>query len=246
MPNKSLKQRYMPVGEWNQHCEKTVVTSLSASEQAELNRYKNRQRRQDWLRGRFVAKQLISETCFDSQMSWESISILSQNEQQESVAPTVLIDGMEQPGSLSISHTKRGAWAGICLDQYLRLGVDLAVIEQFSDAFVKTWMTQAEQELIQDNLAKRNETIAIIWAIKEATYKACNTGEAYQPHRCHVSQRDGAKFECRYEYKDRVQSTNVKTDRIDGQVVAIVTSNASESNPHNEPVLVESNFGRNI
>jgi phosphopantetheinyl transferase (holo-ACP synthase) len=112
--------------------------------------------------------------------------------------PQVLVNGRALGWSLSISHTNRGALAAVSSRPDIMLGVDLVEPCAFGRGFAEVWFTPAERRWLESAglhprfveslpmVARQNRPStdvrhAIIWSIKEAAYKALNTGEQFYP-----------------------------------------------------------------
>ncbi len=119
---------------------------LGRRERAELAAWRDTRRRSAWLLGRMLAKQLVADVYGDLDLA--CIEILSRDAQWRVNRPRVWCDGNEQPSSLSISHSQRGALVALATDGDVLLGADLADNEMFSDGFVDLWFTPLEQALV--------------------------------------------------------------------------------------------------
>ncbi len=80
--------------------------------------------------------------------------------------------------SLSIAHTRRGALAALGCLPGVSLGIDLVEPRQYGSGFADVWFTPAERRWLP---AAGSRGQAILWAIKEAAYKAVNAGESFDP-----------------------------------------------------------------
>ncbi len=171
---------------------------LADGERAELDRLTHPQRRNSFLQGRWLAKQLIREYLVSSgriadgtdRSVLSAIAIGTRDAHGDSVRPAIRFIGEMQPWSLSLSHTETAAAAVFSADAHLRLGVDLTIESTPTPGFIETWFDADEQEYL--NNAAARETTAF-WTAKEAVYKALNTGERFTPRAIHVSRdADGA------------------------------------------------------
>jgi 4'-phosphopantetheinyl transferase len=92
-------------------------------------------------------------------------------------APEVWVDG--EPAGLGISLTDRAGW-GVCLvaDRAGAVGCDLELVEPRSLAFVRDFLTEAEQRLVlaAGSEAGRQVVANVVWSAKESALKVLRTG----------------------------------------------------------------------
>ncbi|MEX2285520.1 MAG: 4'-phosphopantetheinyl transferase superfamily protein [Planctomycetaceae bacterium] len=115
-----------------------------------------------------------------------TIAICSRNERRQSVRPAITIAEQIVPWSLSISHSERLVAALLITRPGITVGVDLASRQPFRPGFLRTWFFPSEQEWAQSG---PSDIAAIIWAAKEAVYKAFNEGESFAPHMVEILER---------------------------------------------------------
>jgi 4'-phosphopantetheinyl transferase EntD len=207
-----LARRYAAMRDFDESQLRDVEASLGVRERLELDLWRDQSRRNAWLLGRWVSRQLIAEEYGDSTAS--AIEILSRDAQGRVNRPRIWQGQQEQPWSLSISHTSRGAMAVLCMEAGTSVGVDLLPPEPLSDAFLRLWFTQAEQGWCRDSGGTK--TASFIWAAKEAVYKAVNQGESFAPRDVEIH-ADGS---CRYR---QVPLRHCRLERqwVDEQAAAI-------------------------
>jgi 4'-phosphopantetheinyl transferase EntD len=205
---------------------------LSAREQAELAAWRNARRRRAWLLARMLGKQLVADALREPGHARGAearrIEILSRDAAGQVNRPRIWRDGVEQPWSLSISHSARGALAALACSELVAVGVDVADVETFSDGFVDLWFTPAERAWFHET---QSPGIAcFIWAAKEALYKACNDGERFAPREIEVL----ADGRCRYR-TTALADCRLQSWTIDSQlaVLAMVRKGAHRVN-HSE------------
>src|SRR4051812_20747104 len=148
---------------------------LSSAELAEFARLRDANRRQQWLAGRWVGKELVGETYC---VAAEEVQILSRDEQQRSVRPRIYVDNQQVECSLSLSHSEVGALAVLVSSNGLSAGVDLVGAVPCNPGFQQLWYTAGERRWLQQDTRQRT---ALLWGLKEAVYKACNRGESWTP-----------------------------------------------------------------
>ncbi|MFI7542166.1 4'-phosphopantetheinyl transferase family protein [Actinoplanes sp. NPDC049599] len=89
-------------------------------------------------------------------------------------APYVLVDGA--PLGIDVSVTDRAGWA-VCVAGR-RVGCDLELVEPRSPAFVRDFLTAAEQRFVAARPAgdDRDAAANLIWSAKESALKVLRTG----------------------------------------------------------------------
>ncbi len=165
---------------------------LSTDERAELARLRDAARRQQWLAGRWLSKRFIGEAADVSDVG--QIQILSRDERQRGVRPRIMLDGRRLDWSLSISHTDRGVLVALVPTDLFSVGIDLARDVTTAAGFRRLWFSAGERQWIDDD--PRRATVA--WAVKEAVYKAANTGETWDPRDVEVVRQGSGDFPCTY------------------------------------------------
>jgi 4'-phosphopantetheinyl transferase len=156
-----LSQRLaeVPPGDgWLGETERRVLAGIEA-----------KRRRSDWLLGRWTAKAAVGDWLG---MPPSQIEILAAADG----APEAWLDGERAPVSVSLSHRGGRAIAAVA-DLPLVTGCDLELIEPRSDAFVREWLTGAEQRLVSSAEDSQRALLAnLIWAAKEAAAKVRREG----------------------------------------------------------------------
>ncbi len=226
---------------------------LSEAERRECGRYRDQSRRRQWLAGRWLAKDLLSEQLVPWPTERKEIKILSRDSQGRAVRPTVHVEQTPQAWHVSISHSRRGVLVGVSLNPAIRVGVDLAEPEDLNPQSLVFWFSAKERRRLRRGDARQ---AAACWAVKEAVYKAINTGESFVPRKFEVQSADGAAYHCRYQGDSLKDRSRIATWDVDGHiaVTAIVsqtpaelrevptTGGRTESDavPHQQPVLAGS------
>lgn len=157
---------------------------LSPREAAVCSTFRFPKRRDDWLLGRWTAKQALLRLQQDElgdPTGWEILA-------DESGAPVVHKEGRPGPLNLSLSHSN-----GRCLCTLshapLRLGCDLELVEARSSAFEETWFEQAEIELVGSFPGRwRPAAVTLVWSAKESVLKALRTGLSADTRRARIVQ----------------------------------------------------------
>lgn len=209
---RSIYRRYVPAHAIEAQCRRQGLSWLSSRERAELSNWRDRRRQRAWLWGRMVGKQLIfAKLQVDSELA--KIEILSGDGLGR---PRIWCDGIEQPWSLSISHTGHGVLAAVCGQERISVGVDITPCEGLSEGFIRTWFTPDETAWLRQTAPPAGAYF--LWAAKEALYKACNRGESFDPRQVEVLPQGG----CRYR-RVLLQDCRLQSWHIDGQVAALAS-----------------------
>lgn len=199
---------------------------LSETERRESARYRDARRLRQWLAGRWLAKQLLSEQLVPWCTNWQEIEIISRDGQGRAVRPTVRVNQSVQSWCLSISHSRRGVLVGVSLNSAIHVGVDLAEKEELNPQSLVFWFSAKERERLREGDGRR---AAVCWAVKEAVYKAINTGESFVPRKFEVFPCDTGGFECHHEGKPLNERSRITVWDVDDHVAvtAMVSSTAA-------------------
>jgi 4'-phosphopantetheinyl transferase len=147
--------------------------ALSPGEQGRLSAMRFALRRKSFLFGRLAAKQLLAlhPVCAGRQPA--EITIANRPEG----APYAMIDGIELPGCLSLSHRDDSAVCALVCEPGVAVGIDLEVVEGRSAAFVEDFFTREESRFIFSlPEGERAAWVTCIWSAKEAVLKALGVG----------------------------------------------------------------------
>lgn len=151
---------------------------LSPSELERLGRLRFTKRRQEYLLSRWAAKRTVAALVGIGSSPSELARIEALN--HPGGAPYVLVDG--EPPGLDVSLTDRAGWA-VCLagaEGSARggtLGVDLEIVEPRSAGFVRDFLTEAEQRVVNTCDAEERDAAAnLLWSAKEAALKVLRVG----------------------------------------------------------------------
>jgi 4'-phosphopantetheinyl transferase len=143
---------------------------LSLAEQAHYAALKSAKRRDDWLLGRWTAKQLLQRAC---DCEPRSIEILNDADG----VPYMRHSWRVTHHTLSISHSHQLAFCAIGPPGSIGLGADIEHVEPRDAVFVEDYLTHDEIERVQAApLANREMFITAMWSAKEAALKALHLG----------------------------------------------------------------------
>ncbi|KAA3624392.1 MAG: hypothetical protein DWQ02_23090 [Bacteroidetes bacterium] len=156
---------------------------LHPSEKLVADGFKFPKKRNDWLLGRWTAKNAVKSFLQKSfpHLDYSQIEIRA----AEDGAPEVFFENKRLPVFISLSHSQGIGFCTITQPGFA-LGCDLEKIEPRSEYFVNDYFTKNEQALC----SKSNypELIAnLIWSAKESTLKAIRTGLRVDPRLMEVS-----------------------------------------------------------
>lgn len=163
---------------------------LAPQERASLERLRNEKRRADWLRGRRVAKALLTELVRDA-FGRECASTDIDVARTAAGTPTVFVRDAAAtrwapiPALVSISHSHGHAvaaavWTG-SLSEHGRvpvgLGVDLERVEPRDAVFVSDYFTGREQAFCAGaGGTELDVRVTSVWSAKESALKALGLG----------------------------------------------------------------------
>jgi 4'-phosphopantetheinyl transferase superfamily len=99
----------------------------------------------------------------------------------------------------------------------LSVGVDLVGNVPCDAGFRRLWFTAGEQNWLQHDAEYRT---ALVWGLKEATYKACNTGEGWMPLAVEMLPQGDGAFRCMYRGELLHGFSSCAWD-LDGQVAVL-------------------------
>ena len=126
-------------------------------------------RRADWRLGRWTAKHAVAAFLG---AGFEAVEIRAAPDG----APEALLGGEPAPVSLSFSH-RAGRAACAVAPAGTALGCDLELVEPRSAAFVRDYLTPAEQALVEAAPEMDHPFLVnLIWSAKESALKALRTG----------------------------------------------------------------------
>jgi phosphopantetheinyl transferase len=162
---------------------------LTPREQSVYARLRADARRATWLAGRMLAKRLVADYVVANRLDLPTVQrgrveIDSGQSGQRRLAPRIRIAGQVLPWSLSISHTRRGVLVALTSTPALRIGVDLVEPAVFGEGFADLWFTPAERHWLRHRGVPHGASL--LWAAKEAVYKAVNQGERFYPRQIEI------------------------------------------------------------
>jgi 4'-phosphopantetheinyl transferase len=153
---------------------------LSARERAVLGALRIEKRREDWRLGRWTAKAAVARQLG---VAPARVEILAARDG----APEAWLDGVAAPVSVSLSHRAGRAVAAVVAPP-AAVGCDLERVEPRSPAFVREWLTSAEQARLTSLSAPQRDTLAnLLWSAREAAAKVRRAGLRLDVRRAEVA-----------------------------------------------------------
>ncbi len=180
---------------------------LSPREREILARLKIPKRRNDWLLGRWTAKQVILHIA-GTEIPAKKIAQLEIIAAAEG-APQVFFADQPLDMAISISHS-HGTALSLAGPGKIALGCDLEKIEPRSTAFVRDYFTTQEMHLLQGaGEAERPFVANLIWSAKESALKALHTGLRLDTRQLQfscvdfVAGQEGGEFQVHFAKENR-------------------------------------------
>ncbi len=150
---------------------------LHPDEEARLSALRVPKRRQDWLLGRWTAKQLLQawlEATTGGRLPLDRLEVLAG---PDGAPYAALAGGQRLAASLSISHSGRWSLAAICDDLGRDVGADIERIEPRTQGFAETFFAPAELAAFEvAGPDRRDVLVTATWCAKEAVLKALRMG----------------------------------------------------------------------
>ena len=173
--------------------------------------------REAWLAGRVLAKHLYVNRCVSSQnFKWKDILIVSRNSSGRAVPPRLFVNNIDTGFMFSLSHVADGVMVVVPTSTVSGIGCDLVYRESTTPGIVKTFFHESEINDGQGGIS-----FDVIWAVKEAAYKSCNNGEAFQPRQWLTQRIEENRFFCRHLDSSRQLFAEAETFNIGDYIVAV-------------------------
>jgi phosphopantetheinyl transferase len=197
----------------------TAADWLSDEELALWRRFRAAMRKDTFLAGRILAKRLLqAQHCAAALSRPAQITIRSNDPGSSGVRPRIMFGGHRLAYSLSISHTGDAVLVGGTNRFGVSVGVDLVRMRSLGAAFERSWLTDAEAAFLKQN--RDDMSVADIWAMKEAVYKAVHRGESFAP-RSVVILLEPEGTTVHYHGRNLRERCHVRIWRLGGQVAAV-------------------------
>ena len=191
---------------------------LSTCELEAWNTFRSSERKRTFLGGRVLAKQLLLDCCPDVQRTDpQEITISCKSRVSDRDRPVVYLNDRPISYSISISHSGASVLVAGTATRNCSIGVDLVCDRPLTSSFVRSWLTPAEQNLLQEN--SRLGALEL-WALKESIYKACHAGEGFSPRRIELSRHEDV-WSASYRDRPLHESCSLATWRIRDEIAAL-------------------------
>jgi 4'-phosphopantetheinyl transferase len=147
---------------------------LSPAENERLAGLEVSKRRQEWLLGRWTAKQALAAYRPDS-LGLRPLSDLEIRAAADG-APEAVCDGQALPLVLTLSHRSDLAVSAVA-ETEAALGCDLERVEPRIEGLVEDFFTEQERQLVAGAAGEEAELLAnLVWSAKESALKAMRVG----------------------------------------------------------------------
>jgi phosphopantetheinyl transferase len=201
---------------------------LSEPEREAYAVLRDARRREAWLFGRLLCKELILAMRIAAGspgggVEPGQIEVLSRDGLGRPARPRVLLHGRLQPWSLSLAHSDQSVLVGLSRDGRLATGVDVTPIQSPDAGFLDLWFTPRERAWIRAKFDQAARWAATLWAIKEAFYKAVNVGESFAPRQIEVRVDPLGGYVVRWLGSRPTGPCRVRVAAGRSEVVAVVT-----------------------
>jgi 4'-phosphopantetheinyl transferase len=146
-------------------------------------------RRQDWLLGRWTAKNLVKN-------AWRPDIDLRELEIRNNTnrAPFIYFEDKALPLSISISHGHDMAFSATAAGN-IKIGCDLESIEKRSQHFLDDYFMSEEHLSASDHALERDCFYSVCWSVKESVMKAERLGMSLHPKKILVEHVDEGRGE---------------------------------------------------
>jgi len=219
------------------------VDWLSANERRALERLREPSRRDAWLAGRLLAKQLLATALSLDNSSWAASNHARYGQGNSAgvfpaqplldvpagkyrnmeivsagARPRVSIGNRRLDRSLSIAHTGRGVLVALSRKPGISLGIDLVEPGLCGPGFADAWFTPSERHWLSSGKSCGSATI---WAIKEAVYKAVNRGEPFYPRSFETLAGRRGVYGCSFQRQGHTHFCQVSLWRTPQRQIAV-------------------------
>lgn len=206
---------------------------LSDAERADSAGLHDSRRREAWLFGRLLSKQVIVSRMAALPGAREAVrpehlQISSRDGLGRATRPRILLHGRLRDWSLSLAHSDQSVLVAFSEDPGVAVGVDVAPIQSPKAGFVDLWFTPWERAWAGEREDQAPRRLASLWAVKEAFYKAVNIGERFAPSRIEVrvDLLGGYVVRCDGSWPGGI--CRVRVAATDGEVAAVVAVISSQ------------------
>jgi phosphopantetheinyl transferase len=172
------RDRLFTMRELADGCRQRTSAWLSCAEAERFRAFRDPRSSLRWLAGRYAVKKLLGELLPVTD-SWTDLHIESRDGRGKPSRPTAHLRGRLQSWPLALAHVDQYVYAAAALSPELRLGVDVVDLDSVAPAAIAFWFTQGEKDWCRRMAC--STAFALVWSLKEASYKAGNRGEPFAP-----------------------------------------------------------------
>lgn len=178
---------------------------LHPSELSIFQHFKVEKRKNDWLLGRWTAKNLLQKRFYPDK-NLNELAVLP----GEKRAPFAYLNGEKQQCTISISHSHGKSFC-VTADGSFKIGCDLEKIESRSINFIKDYFTEKERELGKTLSATIDAPsfYTVCWSAKESLMKALRIGLTLHPRKIQVE-----TIEIRNREWSHIKVRNLQTNEV--------------------------------
>ena len=135
--------------------------------------------------------------------------------------------------SLSIAHSERFILAALGDGAGSRVGADLTPIGAVTTESANLWFTEGERSWIaRGGSGERPRASAIVWAVKEAFYKATNDGERFTPLAVEVTRGAEGEYSVEASAVARFDAIEIRIEEQQGEIAALVIARRVQGASH--------------
>jgi phosphopantetheinyl transferase len=149
-----------------------------------LKGFRSPRRAEQWLSGRWLAKYVLATTSTSATFSPREVHIESRDARNRASRPLIYLRGQLQSWTVSIAHSDDVLYVAAAMRLRARVGVDVVPLQPLPQHIADFWFTTKEQQWC----ARTGSPYAacLVWALKEAYFKAHNNGEPFRPRRIDI------------------------------------------------------------
>lgn len=220
---------------------------LTESERDTFERLRGGPHARRWLAGRWLAKSLVRRA---TDAAPADVEIVSRDGLGRPIRPRILVCGRTVPWDVSLSHSGETVAAVVALESKARVGVDVVTIQCWTfgrappmraplsklDARLircDLWFTPAELDGLETNRVPlpapadaRELAVALLWAAKEAAYKATNRGEKFVPRSIEITRHSGGVLMARRLDRGEAVACRSRVDRRADHVLVMAEASS--------------------
>ena len=176
---------------------------------------KNTKVRHGFYAGRYCIKHLFSIQQ-SIPFSFPSVNVISRNSSGQGIRPFLSVNDKAVDCGVSITHSDMAVFV-MLTKSGISPGCDIVPLGSINKKVCKHFFNAKEQALckLDSNNADK------IWAVKEASYKAGNTGQTFSPKHWNVEQNRKDGWECSFSIAETSATFCVQTFLLKNHALAV-------------------------